>query len=213
MKLWITRALLIGMLIATAISVACDSIGGFLPPDDSFASDSRPLDINIETRKILANSPIRPFRAKEAIPARVIDVINGDTIEVELITGNGTPGERFIVGYTGVEAPRYEHRVRGTEPMGKAAVARNRQLVEGREVLLETGVTKEDLNGRALRYVYVDDLMINSILVYEGLAKVKFYAPGAGLMHAPILYKLQNKAIANRSGGWQRDWNSLIPHR
>ena len=82
----------------------------------------------------------------------MVRVISGDTIEVEI------EGERLIVGYIGVDAPKINHSILGTEPFGKEAFERNKEIVEGMAVSLETDLSETDNLGRALRYVFLGDL-------------------------------------------------------
>ena len=63
------------------------------------------------------------------------------------------------------------------ECFGDEATARNRDLVEGRTVALETDVSDRDRFGRLLRYVYVDGVMVNELLVLEGYATANTFPP------------------------------------
>ncbi|NIM05287.1 MAG: hypothetical protein GTN65_06650, partial [Armatimonadetes bacterium] len=60
---------------------------------------------------------------------------------------------------------------------GAEAWQANRELVEGKEVRLERDVSETDRYGRLLRYVYVDDVLVNAELVKKGLAEVRSYPP------------------------------------
>jgi len=53
----------------------------------------------------------------------------------------------------------------------------NYKLVEGKEVRLERDISETDRYGRLLRYVYVDDVLVNAELVRQGLAQAKAYPP------------------------------------
>ena len=92
--------------------------------------------------------------------ALVVRVLDGDTIELE----NGNR-----VRYIGIDAPDL------TGPAAcysQQATDRNRQLVEGRVVRLEKDVSETDGLGMLLRYVYIDGVMINELLVREGYARI-----------------------------------------
>ncbi|MBA7715160.1 Thermonuclease [subsurface metagenome] len=97
--------------------------------------------------------------------ATVTKVIDGDTIII------GT-GQR--VRYIGIDAPEV-HPER--EAYGFEAWQLNRELVEGKEIILEKDVSETDKYGRLLRYVYVDKLFVNGELVRRGLAEAKAYPP------------------------------------
>jgi endonuclease YncB( thermonuclease family) len=93
--------------------------------------------------------------------AKVVDVIDGDTISVLL---NGLVVK---VKYIGVDAPESLSRL---EYLGKEAKNRNKELVFGRDVLLYKDETDRDRFDRLLRYVFVDDKFINYELVNQGYA-------------------------------------------
>ena len=47
------------------------------------------------------------------------------------------------------------------------ATERNRELVEGELVRLESDTTDRDAHGRLLRYVYVDKTFVNAVFIVE----------------------------------------------
>jgi endonuclease YncB( thermonuclease family) len=111
--------------------------------------------------------PIKATPARSCVPggrpqvAKVVDVIDGDTIAVML------DGLLVKVKYIGVDAPESVSRL---EYLGKEATNRNRELVTGRDVLLYKDVSDRDRFDRLLRYVFVDDRFINYELVSQGYA-------------------------------------------
>lgn len=100
-----------------------------------------------------------------AEPARVLRVIDGDTIEVALDRRNRR------VRYVGINTPDRD------EPCSDAATAANRRLVGGQTVTLVRDVEDTDRYGRLLRYVYVDDIFVNEALVREGFAENFVWEP------------------------------------
>jgi len=89
--------------------------------------------------------------------AEVLDVIDGDTIEVRL------DGRSDRVRYYGLDAPE-----RGERCFGEAK-QRNEALVGG-EVLLLPDARERDRSGRLLRYVFTEDgVSIDARLIAEGL--------------------------------------------
>ncbi len=89
-------------------------------------------------------------------PFNVTKVIDGDTIDA----GN------FRIRLSGINTPETG------ECYYKEAKEKLEELVLDKEVFLEKDKTDIDKYGRKLRYVYVDELMINKILVEQGYAKV-----------------------------------------
>ena len=135
--------------------------------------------------------PAPPALATEANVVRVID---GDTIEVDI------SGKLYTVRYIGIDTPETVHPTRGEEPYGKEASVKNRELVEGKEVHLEKDVSETDKYGRLLRYVWVDDLMVNAELVRLGYAQVATYPPD--VKYQDLFLKLQREAREAGRGLW-----------
>jgi micrococcal nuclease len=95
----------------------------------------------------------------EGEPATVLDIIDGDTIDVRLASG---AEER--IRYYGIDTPE-----RGDDCYGEAS-DRNSQLA-GQSVLLRPDARERDSSGRLLRYVYRSDgTSIDARLIAEGLA-------------------------------------------
>jgi micrococcal nuclease len=130
-------------------------------------------------------------------------VIDGDTVEL-------ADGRR--VRYIGVDTPETHRReggrwVKAREPFGRAAMAANRQLVEGRRVRLEYDVQTHDRYGRVLAYVYVvrpdgSERMVNEELVREGLAQPLTIPPN--VRYAERFVALAREAREANRGLWNR---------
>jgi micrococcal nuclease len=97
--------------------------------------------------------------------ARVIEVIDGDTIVIE---------GGYRVRYIGIDAPETYPEL---EAFGIEAWQVNRQLVEGKEVRLERDVSETDKYGRLLRYIWVNGMLVNAELVRQGVPQAKAYPP------------------------------------
>ena len=139
----------------------------------------------------------------DAISADVLQVINGITIEVEI------DGERQVVRYAGIRPPETD----GVSPYGQLAFDRNRELVEGKTVYLEKEASSNSVRTRDLRYVYVDGVMVNAVLIREGLARIAdVSSSSSGLKYPDVLYRIQNDAIMSRRGGWNDDWRNYVRH-
>lgn len=119
---------------------------------------------------------------------RVLRVIDGDTIVIE-------GGEH--VRYLGVDAPETQ----GTaECYGREATERNRQLVEGKRVRLEADRRDRDRYGRLLRWVWVEDTLVNEQLIREGYATVYRAEPAAKYMNR--LLAAEAEARSSGAGLW-----------
>jgi micrococcal nuclease len=107
------------------------------------------------------------------VQARVLRVVDGDTIEVERIL-DGRATLRLI----GVDTPETVAPGQPVGCFGPEASANTKQLLEGRTVLLEKDVSETDRFQRLLRYVYLDDgRMVNEVIVRDGYAQVATFPP------------------------------------
>ncbi len=94
----------------------------------------------------------------EYVPAIVVEVIDVRTIIVDI------DDELSTVRYIGVDPLPLN------SDWYDVSSAANNQLVADREVLLEADEVDQDDFGRLLRYVYVDQNMVNGLLVRNGIA-------------------------------------------
>jgi micrococcal nuclease len=158
-------------LLFAVLAAACAGPASGPPPPKA----SSPAAVETPTPPPATPGPIAPGPAAAAPPgresARVVRVVDGDTIDVEL--GAATVRLRYI----GIDTPETVDPRRPVGCFGAEAAARNRALVEGRQVELEKDVSETDSFGRLLRYVYVDGAMVNEVLVREGYAQVATYPP------------------------------------
>ncbi len=138
------------------------------------------------------------LRGKPLLEAQVVDVINGDTIEILLADGT-----REKVRYIGVDTPETRHPRKGLECFGKEATAFNKSLVLGKRVWLELDAQERDRYGRLLAYVWLDpqkQRMANALLLAEGYAQISTIPPN--VKYAELFQKLQREATSNHKGLW-----------
>jgi micrococcal nuclease len=166
---------------------------------------------NIELRESLFSQSIHATESSstsavfdQLVPSsvyQVVRVIDGDTIEVAMEAGIAR------VRYIGVDTPETVHPSRPVECFGYEAAVKNRSLVEGKWVRLERDVSDVDRYGRLLRYVYVDDELVNLTLIREGYASVVTYPPD--VKYADAFLAAEQVARAAESGLWGsvcQDW-------
>ncbi|HLC56135.1 MAG TPA: thermonuclease family protein [Candidatus Nanoarchaeia archaeon] len=80
-------------------------------------------------------------------------------------------------------------------------------LVEGKEISLVKDKTNNDKYGRLLRYVYLDDVFINEVMVEEGYAEAIEYKPN--LAHQDELETAELEAKQQHLGLWKDYKESL----
>ncbi|MSQ23389.1 MAG: hypothetical protein EXR58_02385 [Chloroflexi bacterium] len=148
---------------------ACSGSRAASPNSALTALSTAPATIAIpptQTEVIATPSPVVP-PTPTARPgrewARVLRVWDGNTVLIE----NG-----LSVRYLGIETPGGGIFDRPIEPFGREAAERNVALVEGKQVEIEQDVSDADGSGFLLRHVYVDGVMVNEVLMKEGLAKL-----------------------------------------
>ena len=126
-----------------------------------------------------------PVTACHSQEVKVMRVIDGDTIKI-------SGGSK--VRYIGIDTPELD------ECYGKEATNKNRELVDGNIIQMEEDVSNTDKYGRLLRYVYVDDLLVNGELVRLGYARVVTYYPD--IKYHPLLNRLEREARDSLRGLW-----------
>ncbi|MBN1642372.1 MAG: thermonuclease family protein [Anaerolineae bacterium] len=131
-----------------------------------------------------------PGERQEALVLRVVD---GDTIVVDL------DGARHSVRYIGIDTPETHHPDDGADYWGYEATEANKGFVsEGQTVVLQRDISETDMYGRLLRYVWVDDVLVNAELVRVGLARVLFYEPD--VLYQGAIKAAEAEAQAARRG-------------
>ena len=136
-----------------------------------------------------------------AVSARVVRVIDGDTVEVTI---DGTEED---IRYIGIDTPETVKPGSPVECYGPQASAANHRLVEGRKVRLVFGAERRDPYDRLLAYVYTggrgqpgNARFVNAALVRQGYARTLEIAPNTD--HAPQLRRLQAQAGRDGRGLW-----------
>lgn len=144
-------------------------------------------------KTITANFVVAP----QLTHATVVRVIDGDTIEVSI---SARWWLTYRVRYLGIDAPETGHYSQPAECFGTQASVKNSQLVAGKTVGLEKDVSETDQYGRLLRYVWVDDILVNDYLVRHGYARVYTYPPD--VRYAEQFRQAEREARENNWGLW-----------
>ncbi|HVF69169.1 MAG TPA: thermonuclease family protein [Xanthomonadales bacterium] len=130
----------------------------------------------------------------ERINARVIEVRDGDTIEVDF------GGSKKTVRYIGINAPETVDPRKTVQCFGREANNINKSLVEGQIVQLEKDISETDKYGRLLRYVYIGNIFVNQYLVEEGFAHSSSYPPD--IKYQEDLDSAEEEARSANKGLW-----------
>ncbi len=137
-----------------------------------------------------------PANAAGATQGRVVKVVDGDTIHVQV----GATREK--VRYIGVDTPETVHPTKGVECYGQNASDFNGRLVDGEQVRLVRDVQERDRYGRLLAYVHRvrDGLFVNAELARLGFARPLAIAPD--VRFADRFADLAREAREQRRGLW-----------
>ncbi|MGZ4132806.1 MAG: thermonuclease family protein [Actinomycetota bacterium] len=130
------------------------------------------------------------------VTAHVVDVIDGDTIRVDL------DGREVTVRLIGVDTPEVAGPYTHEECYGAEASAFTHQQLDGRDVGLEFDAQREDRFGRTLAYVWLQDgwRLFNSELVRGGCAVPLRIPPDT--KYADTFALNEKGARTDRAGLW-----------
>lgn len=115
---------------------------------------------------------VAPKMARQHTPVssstfRVTHVVDGDTIDV-----TDTAGVKQRVRFIGIDTPETVDQRKEVECGGQEASDRMHALLDGKIVMLHTKPDEDkDQYGRLLRYVFLGDEDIGSVMLSEGYAE------------------------------------------
>ena len=128
-----------------------------------------------------------PSLCETGSTALVVDVIDGDTIDVSFNSG---AIER--VRYIGIDTPEVGQRC------ASEATSYNKTLVEEKQITLIQDVSDRDVYGRLLRYACIGDIFVNGQIVGNGYAEAVTYPPD--IQYADYLESLESEATNFKMG-------------
>ena len=143
---------------------------------------------------VLFDSPaptVRPATPPPRIEARVVEVISGNTIRVEI--DDQIAVVRYIgVGITGPSDEFYD-----------ISATVNQRWVGDRLVELEADSTDSDPEGRLLRYVWVGGAMVNAAIIASGLGQ--HVNNDGNDRYSRSFSEIENNARSRQLGMWDTD--------
>lgn len=143
-------------------------------------SFSKLLKQNSNQEKIITNK-------EEVLITRIID---GDTI---------VDSQDRKIRLIGINTPELDKNNKLFCFANKSS-SRVSDLILNKKVYLEKDISDVDKYQRLLRYVWLEDKMINQILLEEGLAQVSTYAPD--IKYQETFLEIQQKSRENNLGLW-----------
>ncbi|MCB9076889.1 MAG: thermonuclease family protein [Anaerolineaceae bacterium] len=124
----------------------------------------------------------------------VVEVLDGNTLAV--VMDGDSPNLAYTVKLLGIEAPDL------TEPWGVVALETSQRLANLKVVRLVRDETDYDDNGNLLRYVYIDNQLLNILLTEQGLARAQIIEPNSRFKSE--LEAAQSRAQEGRLGIWSQ---------
>jgi micrococcal nuclease len=135
-------------------------------------------------------------RAAASFSATLVQVIDGDTIDVRF-----TSGRVERIRMLGADTPEVKDPRKPVQCFGpKASAYTHEHLVVGMRVRLETDVEPRDKYGRLLAYVYVNGRRYEDELLRLGLARLLIIPPNGE--HARAMLKAELDAKQHARGLW-----------
>ena len=125
----------------------------------------------------------------------VTKVIDGDTFVYR------KNGKNIKVRLIGVNTPELHHPFKGEEYFGKEAKEFTKNKIYNKKVYLEKDEEDLDKYGRELRYVWIDDKMLNDGLLREGFAETMTIKPNN--KYEQNFKESLKKAKIERKGMWK----------
>jgi len=128
------------------------------------------------------------------ITVRVVEVVDGDTIRVDL------NGEETPVRLIGIDTPEKDGPYTDEECFGEQATRYTAGALGGRDVGLEFDVERTDRFDRTLAYVWIDDGLFNERILREGYAVLATFPPN--VRYVDRFTAAQRRARDEQAGLW-----------
>ena len=145
---------------------------------------------------VLSACSAAPKSVPPVVSARVVDVVDGDTLIADIA------GRHETIRLLGIDAPETKHPRRPVECWGPQSAESLRDLLPpGTTVAVRRDVVARDYFGKLLLYVWrADGLFVNVELVERGAARPLTIAPNG--VHSDAIVAAAFRAHASRRGWW-----------
>lgn len=163
------KLFLVCLVFVLSILSGCIKLQSKLSPDDPNAIgyfSSQNKDESQKKPVFTKYLCVNPGEGYEV--ARVIRVIDGDSIEVKI------GSDRYEVRYIGINTPEFHSEDQAAAILATEA---NEALLFSQDVYLFRDVSNTDKFGRLLRYVFTEAEFVNLEMVKQGFAESRSYPP------------------------------------
>lgn len=150
-------------------------------------------------------SPPKPSApAAKDVPAKVVRVIDGDTIEVLM------DGEQKEIRMLLIDTPETKHPQKPVEPFGPEASQFATETLKNKTVGIQIGKEKEDRYRRILAYVWVGDKTYQEMVLQKGLAATAYLYNDLTMLDQ--FHKAQDIARNKKIGVWSIPGYAHVDH-
>ncbi|OGN82242.1 MAG: hypothetical protein A2X24_11680 [Chloroflexi bacterium GWB2_54_36] len=194
-----SRALLVASVPAPTLTSTITHTPTQIPTSTVTVSPSSTITSTITLTPSITRTPTEDlsfYNVSDCLPKNtlfqkgtVVQIVDGDTIQVRLEDGN-----TYRVRYIGVDAPESER------PYYTESKKANSDLVLNKEIILVKDVSETDQFDRLLRYVIVKNIFVNLELVKMGFAVAETYPPDVAC--ADTFSAIQNVTRGSQIGIW-----------
>lgn len=151
--------------------------------------------IIFETTTTTTINNFEDFSKNKKYPANVKKVVDGDTLWIEV------DDYSFKARLLSIDAPEYTEKI---EEYGKEATQYVRRLINNAskiEIEFDSGEYSDKYN-HGLIYLWVDDELLNSSILSQGLAEIKYVKKG-GDKYLKQMKQAENKAKIKKLNIWK----------
>ncbi|MGO4499632.1 thermonuclease family protein [Paenibacillus sp. 2RAB27] len=170
------------------------------------ACSSSQVDVDIATPSAAASASNKATvkgsdksAVNKRIPAKVVRVVDGDTMKVSFTEGGKAKEEtiRLLL----VDTPESVDPEKPVQPFALEASNYAKTMLTGKDVQLELDVSERDKYGRLLCYLYIGDNMFNELLLEYGYARVAYIYP-PNVKYVDQFREIQKKAQQKALNIW-----------
>lgn len=173
----------------------------FVTNPNGQSQDSTAIEQN-QTDQSLAR--LDSAQAAQLEQYKVDKVVDGDTLVVRKVLSEGKLDSRQRLRLIGLDSPESVHpEAERNTPAGEKASEFSKQALKNQFVLIEFDQQRTDRYERLLAYVWLEDVLYNQVLVYQGHAKAKHYPPN--LKYQDLLDQAQVSAKTAKRGMWESE--------
>lgn len=143
-----------------------------------------------DSKTVLVNSDINKIML-----FKIVRIIDGDTL---VAAKNGVEETVRLIG---VDTPEiFVNGQQVNDPQAITALEYAKAALTGRYAELELDIEQRDQYGRLLAYIWLDGIMLNKVLLENGIAKVATYPPN--VKYLDEFTALENIAREKKLGIW-----------